>query len=162
MHVGQGLVTHGTKEMVSMCNAQDEKGPFWKSVVNCHEDAKVKVTALKSSPEYKQLHKESTHYRKKEVKLIDDADKAKEEATPEESSTIQQTCANQTKHMKKECLKHAKESRHGQITQQIKGYNKMIELLEKHVNGKTKKPCGPIAWSFLTSVEHDAGGNFLP
>ena len=38
----------------------------------------------------------------------------------------------------------------------------MIELLEKHVNGKTKKPRGPIAWSFLTSVEYDAGGKFLP
>ena len=38
----------------------------------------------------------------------------------------------------------------------------MIELLEKHVNGKTKKPRGPIAWSFLTSVEYDAGGKFMP
>ena len=101
MHTGQGCVTHGTKEVVSMCNAQDEKGPFWKRVVKCHEHAKVKVTELKSSPEYKQLHKESVGYHKRTKKLIDDAEKAKEDATPKERSIIQQTCVSKTKHIKK-------------------------------------------------------------
>ena len=161
-HTGAGCTTHSVKAMIDSLKKKEEGMSFWKQVMECKKEVEEQLAEIKSSAEYKRLHKDSQRIGRKRQKLLKQYKEPVEENQSNRNGVDRDALLIKSIETREERLKHAQESKYADLNQMMKGLQQFEKLLTKHTKADSKKPRGQASWALVKSIEYDAGGKFVP